>query len=333
MKTTHLLGDEAFNTLSDEWDALARRSMTDTPFQTRAYQQAWWQHLHPVNATLHTLAAHRDDGQLAAIGCFYLLEGSLYFNGCVEETDYLDLIALAEEAEAGWTAVLRHLLHPDFPAWETAQFCNIPAASPTRAVLAKLAAAEGLAFHEEVIEVCPIIPLPATFDAYLEMLDSKQRREISRKLRRAEGSEAQLVLIGPKDDLAQAVDEFLTLLQLSTFEKRDWLNDGRRALFHQTAQSALATGTLQLLFIEIEGRKAAALFNFDYKGRVWVYNSGLDPAAFGALSPGVVLTAKAVALAIENGRSEFDFLRGSESYKYQFGAQDSEIYRITLKKL
>jgi hypothetical protein len=65
--------------------------------------------------------------------------------------------------------------------------------------------------------------------------------------------------------LTQAVDDFLTLLQLSTFEKRDWLNDGRRAVFHETARTALAAGTLQLLFIEIEGRKAATLFNFDYK--------------------------------------------------------------------
>ena len=332
MKITHLLGDEAFNKLQDEWDTLAGQSITDTPFQTHAYQRAWWQHLQPAGATLHTLAARRDDGQLAAIGCFYLLDGGLYFNGCVEETDYLDLIVRVEEAEAGWTAVLRHLLHPDFPAWQIAQLCNVPAASPTRGILAGLAGENGLEYHEEVSEVCPIIPLPATFAAYLEMLDSKQRREISRKLRRADAAEAFLRQIGPEDDLPQAVADFLTLLQLSTFEKRDWLNNGRRAVFHETAQAALAASTLQLLFIEIEGRKAAALFNFDYKGRVWVYNSGLDPAAFGALSPGVVLTAKAVELAIENGRSEFDFLRGSESYKYQFGAQDSEIYRITLKK-
>lgn len=332
MKTTHIFGDEAFSELHDEWDALAGQSMTDTPFQSLAFQQSWWRHLQPSNASLHTITGRRENGDLAAIGCFFLQEGCLHFNGCVEETDYLDLIVREEEAEAGWTAVLNHLQQPSFPDWQTAKLCNVPTASATRRILAAVATKQGLDCHEEVVEVCPIIPLPTTFDAYLEMLDSKQRREISRKLRRAEGAEARLIAIGPDDDLTQAVDEFLTLLQLSTFEKRDWLNDSRRAVFHETAQAALAAGTLQLLFIEIEGRKAAALFNFDYKKRVWVYNSGLDPAAFGALSPGVVLTAKAVELAIENGRSEFDFLRGSESYKYQFGAQDSEIYRITLRK-
>lgn len=333
MKITYLLGDEAFSELQNEWDTLAGQSMTDTPFQSLAFQQSWWRHLQPANASLHTIISRREDESLATIGCFFLQDGCLHFNGCVEETDYLDLIVREEEAEAGWTAVLNHLQRPAFPDWQIARLCNVPAVSATRRLLPEVAAQQGLDYHEEIIEVCPVIPLPATFDTYLEMLDSKQRREISRKLRRADAAEAYLRQIGPEDDLTQAVDDFLTLLQLSTFEKRDWLNDGRRAVFHETAQSALAAGTLQLLFIEIEGRKAAALFNFDYKGRVWVYNSGLDPAAFGALSPGVVLTAKAVELAIGNGRSEFDFLRGSESYKYQFGAQDSEIYRITLKKL
>ena len=105
--------------------------------------------------------------------------------------------------------------------------------------------------------------------------------------------------------MEQAVDEFLELLQKSTYEKRDWLNEGRRAVFHEAAAAAAGAGTLQLLFAEVNGQKAAALFNFDYDGRIWVYNSGLDPAAFGSLSLGVVLTAKAIERAIENGRTEF----------------------------
>ncbi len=80
-------------------------------------------------------------------------------------------------------------------------------------------------------------------------------------------------------------------------------NPGRRAVFHETARNAMAAGTLQLLFMEVDGTKAATLFNFDYNGRIWVYNSGLDPEAFGQLSLGVVLTAKAIEWAAENGRS------------------------------
>lgn len=327
-----IAGTDAFSQLENEWDDLAARGITNTPFQTLAYQASWWRTLRPEGSSLYTITIREDNNTLIVIASLYILDGILHFNGCIEETDYLDLIVTEEDAEAGWTAVLETITQPDFPDWHTASLCNIPAASPSRAILAQLAEKQGFTCQEEIIEVCPVIPLPSTFDAYLEGIDSKQRREIKRKLRRADGAEAKLVVIGPDDDLEKAVNDFLDLLQKSTFEKRDWLHNGRRAAFHATAQSAMNAGTLQLMFMEIEGTKAATLFNFDYDGRIWVYNSGLDPDAFGQLSLGVVLTAKAIEYAIENGRSEFDFLRGNETYKYRFGAKDTEIYQITLKK-
>jgi len=332
MRTELITGAGAFDALAAEWDALAARAMTDTPFQSLAYQRAWWTHLQPPGSALLTAAARDQTGELLALGCFYATGDTLHFNGCVEETDYLDLIAPPEQAAAGWQSVLDCLEQVNDPPWRALALCNIPAASPSRAVLPALARERGYSFREEPAEVCPTISLPATFDEYLESLDSKQRREIGRKLRRAEGAELATTAVGPADDLDQAVDRFLDLLQKSTFEKRDWLNAGRRALFHDVAKAAQAAGTLQLLFTGVGDRAAAALFNFDYRNRIWVYNSGLDPAAFAALSPGVVLTAAAIERAIELGRAEFDFLRGSEEYKYRFGAVDTHIYRLRLER-
>ena len=62
--------------------------MTNTPFQSLAYQKAWWTHLHPENGRLHTHAVRNEDKKLLAIACLYNLDGVLYFNGCVEEPDY-----------------------------------------------------------------------------------------------------------------------------------------------------------------------------------------------------------------------------------------------------
>jgi CelD/BcsL family acetyltransferase involved in cellulose biosynthesis len=330
---TELINDsDVFTVLAGEWDALAQRGMTDTPFQTLAYQKAWWTHLHPSNGRLHTITARNEEKELLAIACMYNIDGVLYFNGCVEETDYLDLITTREHAEIAWRAILDCLCSPGFPQWHALDLCNVPEASPTRSILPQEAQRRGFLFKERVNEVCPVIPLADTFTGYLDSIDSKQRREINRKLRRAEGANAQLVVVGPEDDVDTAVTDFLDLLQKSTFEKRDWLNDGRRAVFYEAARAAHKAGTLQLLFIEVNGKKAAGLFNFDYKGRIWVYNSGLDPALFGALSLGVVITAKAIEYAIENGRATFDFLRGNETYKYRFGAEDTTIYRLHLEQ-
>lgn len=332
MRTELIAGDSAFSELAGEWDALAARGMTDTPFQTLAYQRAWWTRLQPQEGKLLTVVTRDGDGKPAGIGCFYHVAGTLYFNGCVEETDYLDLITTADQAEVVWQATLDCLETLDSPAWQSLELCNIPSASPTRAILPALARQRGYVFDEKLVEVCPIITLSDSFEDYLESLDSKQRRELSRKLRRAEAAEVITTIIGPADNIETGVDSFLELLQKSTFEKRDWLNDGRRALFHDVARAAQAAGTLQLMFTAVEGSRAAALFNFDYKDRIWVYNSGLDPTAFSALSPGVVLTATAIEHAIKLGRKKFDFLRGDEEYKYRFGAVDTDIYRLRIER-
>jgi CelD/BcsL family acetyltransferase involved in cellulose biosynthesis len=325
--------ESIFSIPEDEWNTLVTRSMTNTPFQTFAYQKAWWENLKPGGSKLQSIVIRQNNGQLAAIACLYITnEGIVNFNGCVEETDYLDIIAEARHAEEAWLSVFDCLLSNDYPAWRLVELCNIPAISPSRAILPQIADRCSLTLVESIDEVCPVIDLPASIDAYLQSLDSKQRREINRKQRRARGAEAKFHIIGPEDDLDQAVDDFLELLKKSTFEKRDWLNDGRRSLFHTIAHSAQQAGLLQLSFMEIDGQRAAGLFNFDYEGRIWVYNSGLDPEAFGNLSLGVVLTFEAVAWAIENGRFEFDFLRGSETYKYHFGAKDTKIYRLDISR-
>ena len=36
--------------------------------------------------------------------------------------------------------------------------------------------------------------------------------------------------------------------------------------------------------------------------------------------------------AIESGKSVFDFLRGSERYKYHLGAQDHRTYRLSIHR-
>lgn len=330
MEAELIHGEKAFESLAAEWDALAARSMTDTPFQSLAYQRSWWRHLGPQGSTLHTVAVRGDGGELLGIACLFALDGVLHFNGCIEESDYLDLIAPADIAATVWGQVLDCLASAPDPAWTALDLCNIPAASASRTALRELASARGFALDESVIEACPIITLPDSFDAYLESLDSKERRETTRKLRRAEGADVVIHMVGPDEDIEAAVDRFLTLLQKSTFEKRDWLSEGRRAHFHESARAAQAAGTLQLLFAEVDGRPAAGLFNFDHCDRIWVYNSGLDPESFSSLSLGVVLTAAAIERAIAAGRREFDFLRGREEYKYRFGAVDTEIYRLHL---
>ena len=94
-------GADAFTQLADEWDLLVQKSMTNTPFQSHVYQKAWWTYLHPTDGSLHTITVRDENNQLIGIASLYLIEGISYFNGCVEETDYLDLISCRRTCRSG----------------------------------------------------------------------------------------------------------------------------------------------------------------------------------------------------------------------------------------
>jgi CelD/BcsL family acetyltransferase involved in cellulose biosynthesis len=65
---------------------------------------------------------------------------------------------------------------------------------------------------------------------------------------------------------------------------------------------------------------------------VGVYNSGFHPER-APLAPGLVLLGHVLRDAIERGKRRFDFLRGEERYKYEFGPQPEDVYQVTLAPL
>jgi len=327
----------AFDALADEWTALLRRSATDVPFLTPSYQRAWWRHLAEVETRRSPpslcLVTVRDGAEL--VGIIPLCQAdrpegpTLQWVGCVEVSDYLDaVVAAGQEAEV-WAAVLDGLTGPAAPGWERMDLCNVPAASPTLQVLPALARDRGWAVETEVQEVCPVISLPSTWEEYLASLDGKDRHELRRKLRRAEALDGlRWYTVGPQHDLEAEMEDFLALMARSTRAKAAFLTPPMRAFFRELARAAFAEGWLQLAFLEWDGRKLAAYLNFVYRNRVLVYNSGLDWRADPGIGAGIVLSAFLIRHAIAEGRKAYDFLRGSEDYKYRLGGKDVPVYRI-----
>ncbi len=328
---------DGFETLANEWNELLRRSVSNTIFLTLEFQRTWWQCL--GEGELLILAVRDDDdGKLVGIAPLFAItdpqgQRALATVGCVEVADYLDFIVEQGQEDKVYAALVDYLSGPNAPAWDLLNLCNIHQDSPTLEILPTLAQARGWSTSTARDDVCPIVQLPGTWDEYLEMLDGKQRREIRRKLRRAGGEMAQnWYIVGPEHDLEAEVAEFLELMAASAPDKADFLTPRMRNFFHQLARVVHDAGWLQLVFLHMGERKAAAYFNFIYDNRVLVYNSGLDWRSFPKLGAGVVLVAHCIRHAIEQGREVFDFMQGDERYKYQFGGQDVEVRRLLIHK-
>ncbi len=324
-----------FSALKPEWNPLVHRSCCDTLFLTWEWQSTWWQHLGEGGLLLLGFR-HEEDGRLIGIAPLYWCQqagrSQLNVVGCRDVSDYLDLIVEVGQEEAVYGALLDYL-ESDGPEWDYLDLCNIPEESLTYSRLREMAEERGYQTLVQVEDVCPIIELPNTWDEYLALLDKKQRHEIRRKLRRAEGgADARFFVVGPEHDLQDEMKDFVDLHQKSTPEKDAFMDPEMQGFFYAAAQALHERGWLQLCFLEIQGVKSASLLNFDYGNAILVYNSGYDPTRFAHLSPGIVVSARAIELAISLGRDKFDFLRGDEVYKYRFGGQDTLVRRLLLAK-
>jgi CelD/BcsL family acetyltransferase involved in cellulose biosynthesis len=324
-----------FEELASEWNDLLHRSSGDIIFLTLEFQRAWWRYLGEGELLIVVV---RGDGKLIGIAPLFAVtnpEGQrvLAIVGCVEVADYLDLIVARGREEEVYATVMDYLAGASAPDWDVLDLCNIHRDSPTLTALPALAEAHGWAASTAEEDVCPVMQLPGTWEGYLQVLDRKNRHELRRKLRRAEAHEGlRWYIVGPERDLMAEVEAFLDLMAASAPDKEAFLTPQMRSFFRQLARVTYDAGWLQLAFLEVEGQRAAAYFNFVYNNRVLVYNSGLDWRSFPQISTGIVLAAYCIRHAIEQGRDVFDFMQGGERYKYQLGGQDVEVRRLVIRK-
>lgn len=320
--------------LAHAWDDLLAESITDAPFLRFNYLRDWWQTLGGgewPQASLFVVTAHEADTLLGVAPLFRAIHQdglpALLLLGSIEISDYLDLLVRPADLAPFLTGLLDLLASFPPDHWRVLDWVNLPEASPTLAALESEATRRGWTCTRATYQPAPYIPLPASFEEYLASIDKKQRHEIRRKLRRAAESEIPVrwYLVKDESTLEDEMEALFTLMCQDP-AKEKFLTASMRRQMLATARTALRGGWLWLAFLEVGGRKAAGAFNFDYGNRLWGYNSGVD-RSFNEFSPGWVLLAYSIQWACEHGRSEFDFMRGNEEYKYRFGARDRRVMR------
>ena len=324
---------EAFDALRPEWNDLLHSSPRDQIFLTWQWQSAWWDAYHPGD--IWVIAVRDDDGQLVGLAPWFIdhdhqLGRLVRSIGCVEVTDYLEVILRPGYEESALTAITAYTR--DFSdRYDTLDFCNIPGASPLIDMWKPILEAHGYHVEIEQQEVSPVITLPADFPDYLMLLDKKNRHEVRRKLRRASGLQQDVTwdFVSPGDDIDAAVERFLKLMRSSHPDKAKFLDDPQNLdFFGRIAPPMLRCGWLLMSFLQVGGLDVAAYISFDYNNRILLYNSGLDPSLHPEMSFGIVLLVHIIRDAIERGREAFDFLRGDEEYKHRLGGIDTPVMKI-----
>ena len=319
------------------WNALVEQSIADTPFSRYEYLSEWWKTLGGgewKDAGLVLVSASEND-QLIGIAPLFIAEYEgqqvLLLIGSIEISDYLDLIVHKQDLPRFLSKLIDFLASSSTDNWRAFDWYNLPDDSPTLAALKTESATRGWNYHEEIYRPTPRIALNGDFEEYLSRVEKKQRHEIRRKMRRAEESGRVRFTVVDKDaDIGPELEIFFHLMTQDP-GKAQFLHEVMRDQISKSIRIAHDQGYLWLAFLEVDGVKAAASLNFDYKNKLWGYNSGVSREHM-ELSPGWVLMAHVIQWCCENGRTEFDFMRGDEDYKYRFGGVDRYVMRAKVTK-
>ena len=355
----------------DTWDDLARANPWSTAFSRHAFHRAWWDayranaheetlvltaadgpdtgtiraivplmHRHEVEASdelTHTKMRHGHDLGLTPVPP----SAKAIFFGASYHADYATVLAAPGDLPHVAEALTAYLEGPDCGDWDVVDLRRLRCGDPTAEAFA-----DGLGAHEiangwtlnvEREDVCPVVTFEpgASVDDYLATLGKKERHEIRRKVRRAEGV-GELRLTDsehPLDDLEAFID----------LHQKRWGADGlfpptpggdqSRVLFRRLFElfDQEPDRPLRLTFLTVGDRRIAAGIHFETEDGFLYYNAGVDPDAR-ELSPGVVMVYAYVRRALETGKRRMDFLRGDEPYKYEWGAVDEPIQRVLVRR-
>jgi CelD/BcsL family acetyltransferase involved in cellulose biosynthesis len=331
------------------WDRLIAVTPSATPFSSWAFHRAWWDAYGEMAEPRYLVACQQDSDEVVAIMPLMRREtadpasdGSLQtlFMAASYHADYATLLCAPDDLPAATRAIGCTLRDDPADAWDAIDLRRLRHGDPALPALesgfrATLADWQVVAEQEDV---CPVVTPPegGDWDDYLATLDKKARHEIRRKLRRAEAVGPVRFRELPLE--AASVDAFIALHQArwgaqGLFPDTPDGERSRRFLHRLTALEAAEGDRAQLVLGEVTvgERVVFATVSFQDSHTCYFYNAGMDPTAR-ELSPGVTGTAAFLRDRMSSGCERFDFLRGNEPYKYEWGAVDEPVERILVTR-
>ena len=242
-----------------------------------------------------------------------------------ELTDEQDVVAAPKDAPATARAVARWIAgeRPSRVALE-----YVPEDAPTLSAFDEVLSAAGYRVTRERMVTSPRITLAADYESYVQGLGKKERHELRRKLRRFEGASGAGFRWAEDHERPAVLDRFFALHRLSKGEKAAFMTAETEAFFRDIADALAPIGRLRLGVVSAHGMDAAVLFALAYGDTLALYNAAYDPA-LSSLSLGIASHAYAVRDAIAQGFKVYDLLRGDEPYKYDLGAVDRWLGKLT----
>ena len=163
--------------------------------------------------------------------------------------------------------------------------------------------------------------LPARYEDYLGELPRKKRHELKRKTSRFKNLYPNAELKESKS--SEIFDIFVELHKTSDGDKGSFMNDEVVDFFSKL----LALVGWKIYYLEVDATIIACCFVFENEKGCYLYNSSKNNK-FNEINPGIVIIDKIIQKLITDRYEFFDFLKGTERYKFDLGGTATQLYDI-----
>ena len=313
-----------FSKLKEDWTSLLKKSRSDTVFLTWEWMYTWWE-CFMDNKQLFLLTVYDETEKLIGIAPLCMDKKKLVgitalkymrFLGTMPiSSDHLDFIINKGREVEVLKAIVDYLFQEI--KWDLCLLSNIPISSLTGKLLREIM--ENRPFQSEISQVCPYMPLPTRIEDYYSSLSGNARNTIKRKRRnlQKEYDGFEVITCEESDGIDSAMERLFELHEkrwMVVKHKGNFTKSNVRKFHKNIARIFLKSDMLRLYFLRIQVKDAAALYTFKYNNKLFYYQGGWDPE-WTRERVGNILTNLVIEDAINNGYSEYDFLRGTEDYK------------------
>jgi CelD/BcsL family acetyltransferase involved in cellulose biosynthesis len=313
--------------LTSLWSHPGETLQWHSPFVTPPWLKAWWRHFSAENEALLLLVTQ--DNRPLGLAPLMLRNKTARFMGSADLCDSGDFVVASGMEDFFSQAVLRHLEKEGIKRLVLEQ---VRPDSRVCEHFIPTAQANGWSVSLIPQGASMQMDLPKSWESYLQGLSAKQRHEVRRKLRRA-NDKGILVsqVIRQAEQTRSAMDTFMHLFRQSRADKEEFMTGKREAFFRSLAEELARYGMLYLLCLTIDNLPAAAVFCVEHGNTMHLYNNGFDPR-FRGVSAGLVSKILTIRASIESGLSVYDFLSGTEHYKYQLGGVEIPLLRCIVER-
>ncbi|MEW6126326.1 MAG: GNAT family N-acetyltransferase [Acidobacteriota bacterium] len=338
--------DTAFQQLAPIWNQILEASASNTLTLTFEWLSCWWQTF-KENRGLYILLAR--DGE-AIIGIAPLLKRAVQHLGVLPYqrleflasgedeadeicSDYLDFICVRGRETDALTAIVTYL-NQNSSDWDEILLTDISGESINLPILEKLCEQYRMPVQTVGEAIAVYLPLNQSWESIVQNVGSHFRRRIRQDRQVFSDFGGEFRIIDTGEGFAEG---FATLIELHQSRWESKAESGvfaspRFVEFHQRfAEQAIEQGWLRLYVALKNGEPFAAIYNFFYNRKVYYYQSGVNIAASGLHSPGILLQGLAIEDAMRSGLWEYDFLKSPEgSYKFKWRPQTRPLLQVRL---